>query len=318
MQLLKDPPILFFILGLLSVFLNTGLRLPAVITKFFALYLLMAIGFKGGLSLSKSGFSTEFFLCLGGGLLLSFLVPVALFFSLRKRLPSYEAAAIGATYGSVSAVTFVAATSWLENRDIEFSGFMIAILAIMEAPAIIASLFLANRYGEKESAVKLSPWKLTHEAILNGSVFLLLGSLLVGFISGPHGKESVGVFVLDLFKGFLGFFLLDLGIKSGTTLKKMQMPLWLIPVGLLTPIFSASLALCWGILFQISQAQTFLLMTLAAGASYIAVPAALKHSLPKANPGIYLTMALGVTFPFNILVGLPFYWSMVKKFLPLE
>ena len=313
MQILRDPPILFFILGLLSVFLKTGLKIPAVLTKFFALYLLMAIGFKGGLSLSRSGLSSEFFLSLAGGILLSLLVPVLLFFLLRRRLPVFDAAAIGATYGSVSAVTFVAATGWLENRGLEFAGYMIAILAIMEAPAIVVSLFLNSRNGGGQS--KSSVLQLVHEALLNGSVFLLLGSLAVGFVSGPFGRESVGIFVLDLFKGFLGFFLLDLGIKSGTTIVKMQMPMWLIPVGVLTPLCSAALALLWGVIFSIGETEVFLLMTLAAGASYIAVPAALKHSLPKANPGIYLTLALGVTFPFNILIGLPLYWYVVTAVL---
>lgn len=311
MQILRDPPILFFILGLLSVFFRTGLKVPAVLTKFLALYLLMAIGFKGGLSLSKSGFSSEFFLCLGVGVFLSIVTPIVLFFLLKKKMPAHDAAAIGATYGSVSAVTFVAATSWLENRGLEFAGYMIAILALMEAPAIIVALLLSNKYDGKRT--KISFFGLIHEALLNGSVFLLLGSLVVGFISGPFGKESVGIFVLDLFKGFLGFFLLDLGIKSGTTLIRMQMPLWLIPVGIVTPIVAALVALLCGIVFSISETQTFLLMTLAAGASYIAVPAALKHSLPNANSGIYLTMALGVTFPFNILIGLPLYWFLVTK-----
>lgn len=310
MQILKDPPILFFILGLLSVLFKTGLKIPAVFTKFLALYLLMAIGFKGGLSLSKSGLSSEFLLCLVGGIFLSVISPLILFFALRKRLSPYDAAAIGATYGSVSAVTFVAATTWLENRDLEFAGFMIAILAIMEAPAIIVSLFLSNQYSEQRTKIPLLG--LAHEALFNGSVFLLLGSLIIGYASGPYGKESVGIFILDLFKGFLGFFLLDLGIKSGYAIKKMEIPLWLVPVGIITPVVSAVLALFWGQIFSISETQTFLLMTLAAGASYIAVPAALKHSLPKANSGIYLTLALGITFPFNILIGLPLYWYLVN------
>ncbi|GAB4022002.1 MAG: sodium-dependent bicarbonate transport family permease [Bdellovibrio sp.] len=312
MQILKDPPILFFILGMLSVFFKTGLKVPYVMTKFLSLYLLMAIGFKGGLSLSKSGFSYEFLICLLGGVLLSILTPIIMFFILKPKLPTYDAAAIGATYGSVSAVTFVAATTWLENRDLEFSGFMIAILALMEAPAIIVSLFLSNKFSEERSEVSLL--SLAHEALFNGSVFLLIGSLFIGYFSGPYGKMSVGIFVLDLFKGFLGFFLLDLGIKSGTVIRRLQMPLWLVPVGIVAPILSAALALIWGKIFSVGQTQTFLLMTLAAGASYIAVPAALKHSLPKANLGICLTMALGVTFPFNILVGLSLYWYAVTNF----
>ncbi|MBY0553400.1 sodium-dependent bicarbonate transport family permease [bacterium] len=310
MQILKDPPILFFILGLLSVLFNTGLRVPAVFSKFLALYLLMAIGFKGGLSLANTGFSVEFIYCLLGGIIVSIMTPIFLFYLLKSKISIYDSAAIGATYGSVSAVTFVAATTWLDNRNLEFSGSMIAVLALMEAPAIIVSLFLVGRHSLQKTS--LSVTQLVHEALLNGSVFLLIGSVIVGYISGPFGKESVGAFVLDLFKGFLTFFLLDLGIKSGTSLKKMQIPLWLIPIGILTPIVSAGLALAWGMLFSISATQTFLLMTLAAGASYIAVPAALKQSLPQANAGIYLTMALGVTFPFNILIGLPLYWYMVS------
>lgn len=310
MQILKDPPILFFILGLLSVLFNTGLRVPAVFSKFLALYLLMAIGFKGGLSLSNTGFSVEFIYCLIGGIIISIITPLILFYSLKNKISIYDAAAIGATYGSVSAVTFVAATTWLDNRGLEFSGSMIAVLALMEAPAIIVSLFLVGRYSQQKKSISIA--KLVHEALFNGSVFLLLGSVVVGYISGPFGKESVGAFVLDLFKGFLTFFLLDLGIKSGTALRKMEIPLWLIPVAILTPVFSALLALTWGFLFSVSATQTFLLMTLAAGASYIAVPAALKQSLPQANAGIYLTMALGVTFPFNILIGLPLYWYMVS------
>lgn len=315
MEILKDPPILFFILGILSVLVRSGLQIPAGLSKFLSLYLLMAIGFKGGLSLAKTGFTNEFLVCLVGGLLLSLLVPIGLFHLLKRKLGAANGAAIGATYGSVSAVTFVAATTWLENRGFEFSGSMIAILAIMEAPAIVISLFLAKSYSEEgqSSSSHFSVSQLLHEALFNGSVFLLLGSVLIGYLSGPFGKESVGSFVIDLFKGLLGFFLLDLGIRSGRAILKMEIPLWLVFVAILTPLTSAGLALAWGYMWSVSPAQTFLLMTLAAGASYIAVPAALKTALPSANPGMYLTMALGMTFPFNILLGLPLYWWAVQS-----
>lgn len=313
MEILKDPPILFFILGILSVLVRSGLQIPAGLSKFLSLYLLMAIGFKGGLSLAKTGFTNEFLVCLVGGLLLSLVAPAVLFYSLKQKLGASNAAAIGATYGSVSAVTFVAATTWLENRGFEFSGSMIAILAIMEAPAIIVSLFLAKSHeSDKNKTSSFSLSGLLHEALFNGSVFLLLGSVLIGYLSGPFGKESVGSFVIDLFKGLLGFFLLDLGIRSGKAILKMEIPIWLVVVAILTPLTSASLALMWGYVLSVSPAQTFLLMTLAAGASYIAVPAALKTALPAANPGMYLTMALGMTFPFNILLGLPLYWWAVQ------
>lgn len=310
MEILRDPPILFFILGLLSVFFKTGLKIPSILSKFFALYLLMAIGFKGGLSLAKTGVTADFWDCLVGGLLLSIGAPIAIFLGLRKRLGYEDAAALGATYGSVSAVTFVAATTWLENRGLEFAGFMIAVLALMEAPAIIVGLILANSNPQAKGKIEFS--KLLHEALLNGSVFLLLGSVLIGYLSGPYGAQSVGPFVLDLFKGFLGFFLLDLGIRSGTSIAKMKIPLWLVPVGVIVPLVSAGLALLWSVALSIPQTETFLLMTLGAGASYIAVPAALKDSLPKADAGLYMTMALGISFPFNILIGLPIYWELVK------
>ncbi len=284
-----------------------------VISKFLSLYLLMSIGFKGGLALFKTGFSIEFLYCLIGGLLLAVLVPVALFFIFKKIVSIADAAALAATYGSVSAVTFVAGTTWLEQRGHTFSGALIAVLAFMEAPAIAVGLLLHNKYATLTANVKTR--SLVHEALFNGSVFLLLGSLAIGFITGPTGKESVGLFVIDLFKGLLGFFLLDLGIKSGQTLKRYRIPRRVLAMGIVTPMVAASLALAWSFMTGIRLEQAFLLMTLGAGASYIAVPAALKISLPQANAGLYLTMALGVIFPFNIIIGLPLYWSFARYVL---
>jgi hypothetical protein len=310
LQNLLDPPILFFLLGILSVFLGSHIQIPVAITKFLSLYLLMAIGFKGGLNLTQSGLNQSFISALVGSLILASLNPLMLFHLLKKRLGAANSAAIGATYGSVSAVTFIAATNFLENLGMSFDGYMIALLAIMEAPAIILGLVLARSSGTGSS--KRGFKSILHETLLNGSVFLLMGSMVIGYVAGPLGKKSVEFFILDLFKGLLGFFLLDLGIRAGNSLRKFEIPLFLIFVGILTPLLSASLALFWGILVSLSSTQTFLLMILGAGASYIAVPAALKLALPEANAGIYLTLALGITFPFNIIVGIPLYWKAVQ------
>jgi len=309
-QTLLDPPVLFFALGLISVWVRSDLKVPYAFTKFLSLYLLMSIGFKGGISLAKTGLTEEFVACLVGGLLLSAATPFALFHYLKRKVGAANAAAIGATYGSVSAVTFVAATTWLENRGFEFAGFMIAVLALMEAPAIVMGLLLArsSEAEHKQASIKY----LLHEALFNGSVFLLMGSLAIGWIVGPAGGTSVEPFVIGLFKGLLGFFLLDLGIKSGKALQSMEVPKSVLPVAILVPVVGAGIALIWSYSMGVQPSQAFLMMSLAAGASYIAVPAALKFALPQAKPGLYLTMALGITFPLNILLGLPLYWEAVS------
>ncbi len=308
MEALKEPAILFFILGIFSVFLKTGLEIPSGLSKFLSLYLLLAIGLKGGLSLSKSGITDEFFYCLAGGLLISIFLPILVFYIFSKKISKADAAGVAATYGSVSAVTFVAGTTWLESRGIDYSGSMTAILALMEAPAIVVSLYL---YGRSTNQGRLN-FKILHEAFLNGSVYLLLGSVLIGVISGPYGKESVGTLVFDLFKGLLCFFLLDLGIKAGLTIKRLELPLWMVFAGFAIPLLGAGLAIAWANIFEISTSNAFLLAVLGAGASYIAVPAAMQMALPEAKPGVYLTLALGVTFPFNILIGIPLYWWILN------
>ncbi len=311
MTALKEPAVLFFILGVLSVFLRTHLEVSSGLSKFLSLYLLLAIGFKGGLSLSKTGISEEFFYCLTGGVLIAVILPILVYFFFSRRLSNADAAGVAATYGSVSAVTFIAGVTWLESNNIEHAGYMIAILALMEAPAIVVSLLL---YG-RNSGQKTLSFKILHEAFFNSSVFLLLGSVAIGLISGPFGKESVGTLVFDLFKGLLCFFLLDLGIKSGRAIAKLQLPLWVCVAAIFIPLIGASLSILWSFLFQISAPQAFLLTTMAAGASYIAVPAALQFALPQANSGIFLTMSLGITFPFNIILGLPLYWRIITALL---
>jgi uncharacterized protein len=312
---LLDPPILFFLLGVSSVFLKSQLKIPRSVSSFLSLYLLMALGFKGGVFLVKNGFGEDLLAALVGGLLFASLIPYLLFRFLKKTFGPDNAAAIGATYGSVSAVTFVTATSWLEARGMTFDGSMIAVLVLMEAPAIVMAIFLIEQ--EKESSSSSRIGKLIKKSLLNSSVYLLLGSLLVGILSGVQGQQSVGHFLIDLFKGFLGFFLLDMGIKTATQLKKTPLHWNLLAVGLLTPLVVSFFTLGWCLLTEMGQPDSFLLLALTSSGSYIAVPAALRTSIPQANPGIFLTLALGITFPFNILVGLPLYWNLVQLWIPV-
>ncbi|MCX7978404.1 MAG: sodium-dependent bicarbonate transport family permease [Bdellovibrionaceae bacterium] len=311
MDVFKEPAILFFILGVLSVFLNTKLEIPNGLSRFLSLYLLLAIGFKGGLSLSKTGLEKEFLLCLAGGVGIAMLQSAVIARFLGRFLGRADAAAIAATYGSVSAVTFVAGTTFLEGKGIEYSGGMTAVLAMMEAPAIVVALY---HYGKCSGSGRISRG-LLHESFLNSSVYLLLGSLLIGIISGPFGKEGVGTLVFDLFRGLLSFFLMDLGIRAGNAIRRMELPLWLVGCGICFPIIGATLAIGYSFFAGISAPQAFLLACLCAGASYIAVPAALQMALPEARPGVYLTLALGVTFPFNILLGIPIYWKVISWIL---
>lgn len=310
---LLDPPILFFLLGALSVFFKSELKIPPAISQFLSLYLLMALGFKGGVALVKNGIGDDLVAALTGGMIFASFVPYILFYLLKKRFGAPTAAAVGATYGSVSAVTFVTATSWLEARGLSFDGSMIAVLALMEAPAIIMAIFLMEQNQNSQGPTGIR--KLIKKSLLNSSVYLLLGSLLVGVLSGAQGQQSVGNFLIDLFKGFLGFFLLDMGIKTATQLKKIKIDWFLISVGIITPLFVAAFTLLWCYLTNISSSDSLLLVSLTSSGSYIAVPAAIRSSIPQANPGVFLTLALGITFPFNILVGIPLYWELIQLFI---
>lgn len=311
---LLDAPILFFLLGAVAVLFKSDLKIPRAISSFLSLYLLMSLGFKGGLALFKSGIGEDLIAALSGGLAFAFLVPYFLFHILKKRWGVFDAAAVGATYGSVSAVTFVTATTWLEARALPFDGAMIAVLALMEAPAIIMAIFLIENQRQQPGE-KFKTSYLIKKSLLNSSVFLLLGSLVVGVLSGTTGQQSVGIFLIDLFKGFLGFFLLDMGIKTATQIKKTPLKWDLLAVGLLTPLVVACATILWCWATQMKPSESLLLVSLTSSGSYIAVPAAIRSSIPEANPGIFLTLALGITFPFNILVGLPLYWEIIQWLL---
>ncbi len=323
---LTSPPLLFFFLGVVATFVRSGLEIPPQIAKFFSLYLLFAIGFKGGVALSANPIDLYAFKGLSAAVIFSMIVPVIAFFMLKRNLSLQDAAAIAATYGSVSAVTFVTCTSYLDSQGIQWSGFMVAAMALMESPAIIIGLALyrlhltPNNLATTDSAAPtLSLPELLRESFLNSSVFLVLGSMLIGWITGPAGMAQVSPFVVDLFIGVLCLFLLDMGIVaarrlpslfSGQSSTALSGRYGLLAFALVFPLFNACVALGIATVLALSEGDTLLLSVLAASASYIAVPAAMRLSLPEANPALYLTMSLAVTFPFNIIVGIPLYHAL--------
>jgi len=311
---LLNPPVLAFFMGMLAVFLKSDLEIPAPIPKLFSLYLLFAIGFKGGVELAKSGFNQQVALTILAAMLMSMLVPLYTFFILRIKLDSYNAAAIAATYGSISAVTFITATSFLKELGIDFDGYMVAALALMESPAIIVGLILVSVFGGEEKREIVWP-EVLQEAFLNSSVFLLIGSLIMGILTGEHGWEVMSPFTQDLFYGVLTFFLLDMGLVAASRIKDLQEAgIFLIGFAILIPIVNAAIALVIAKLIGMPKGDALLFSVLCASASYIAVPAAMRLTVPEANPSLYISTALAVTFPFNIIVGIPMYLYGINMF----
>jgi uncharacterized protein len=316
MDMILDPTILFFCLGVLAVWVKSNIEIPQHVMKFLSYYLLMSIGFKGGISLAKAQFDTTIFLTLMAGLIASVVIPIWLFLVLRRRLDSQNAAAAAACYGSVSAVTFLTATSWLENRGLSYGGHMVALMALMESPAIIIGLILAKKYGARSKKVSFSIKETLHDAFFNGSVFILIGSLWIGYIMNPAKAQDYQVFVYDIFKGFLCFFLLDLGMSAARQIKELKNnALFLSAVAIAAPVINAAAGLGLAALIGLKPTEGFLFMIILASASYIAVPAAIQTNLPEARSSIYLSMSLGLTFPFNILLGMPIYWNLAQSLL---
>ncbi|KFB11278.1 sodium-dependent bicarbonate transport family permease [Nitratireductor basaltis] len=304
---LMVPTILFFVLGLVAAAIRSDLSIPEGAAKFMSLYLLLAIGFKGGHSLAQHGLHADLLLAIMAGLVLSFLIPFLAFLLLRvtTRLDALNAAAVAGHYGSISIVTFVAASSLLELAGVKFDGYMVAVAASMEVPAILSALWIAHRFsGERET--KGVP---ARELFANGSVLLLTGAFLIGAVTKEKGMEMIAPFVVTPFVGILCLFLLDMGISAGRSLLRNRHMLnaGLFSFGLLMPLIAALFGWAAGWAIGLQTGSLFLLMVLAASASYIAVPAAIRIALPRAESGIYLTLSLGVTFPFNITVGLPLY-----------
>lgn len=311
---LTSPALLFFALGVLAVRFKSDLEIPPTSSKFISLYLLFSIGFKGGQELAHSTFTMEIIWAALFGVVISLLIPLYSFFILKKKLSIENSGAIAAAYGSVSAVTFVTAVSFLEIQNLEFSGHMVAVMALMEAPAIIVGVILIRFYcEERDNAPKIGQL-LTH-SFTNGSVMLILGSLIIGMLTSEHQAQGIKPFTTDIFKGFLAIFLLDMGIVSGRKLNDFFKSGWF------TALFAVAIPFVNGCLVAILSGlvtedigNRFIFAVLASSASYIAVPAAMKIAVPKANPGIYLPMALAVTFPFNITLGMPVYMSIIGSY----
>lgn len=311
---LTNPALLFFVLGIIAVYLKSDLEIPPNSSKFISLYLLFSIGFKGGQELSHETIGAEILLSMVFGIAIAMLIPLYTFFILKRRLSVYDAGAIAAAYGSVSAVTFVTAVSYLESQQLNLHGHMVAIMALMESPAIIIGLLLISFYNPEESS-HIQKRKVIKHSLTNGSVLLIIGSLIIGLLASAKQAEGIKPFTNDLFKGFLAIFLLDMGITSGRKLKSF------FSFGWFPFVFALIIPLVNGCLFAVLSSivtdditNRFMFAVLAASASYIAVPAAMKITVPKANPGLYLPMALAVTFPVNITIGMPLYFLIVQRF----
>ncbi len=325
MNNLLDPAILFFAFGVFAGTIKSNLEIPPPIARFLSLYLLMALGLKGGFALAKSGLTPEVATSLVCAMGLAMIIPALGYLILRRVVDRYDAAAIAATYGSVSAVTFITAAQYLETSHIAYGGHMAAAMALMESPAIIMAVALANVLRRRASAagvvvsssaaaaLQASPpslglGRILQESFTDGAQLLLLGAMVVGFLSGEAGKAAMQPFSGDLFKGMLAFFLLDMGLLTARNFAQLKgKSIGLLAYGVLAPPCHAALALTLAFLTGLSVGDGALLAVLAASASYIAVPAVLRHALPEANPSLYFGMSLGLTFPLNILVGIPVY-----------
>ena len=314
---IASPPLLFFFLGLMAALLRSDLDVPASVAKFLSLYLLFAIGFKGGVALSEARIDFGVASSLVAALGLAIVAPLLAFAWLRRRLGTADAAALAATYGSVSAVTFVTCASYLDAAGISWSGHLVAAMAIMESPAIMVGILLYRHFssGGKTNGGS-SGAEIAREAFLNGSVFLIIGSLLIGWVTGPAGMAQVGPLVKDLFTGVLCLFLLDMGLVAAQRLRDLRDP-GLIAFGLLFPLVMALLSASIGIGIGLSEGDALLLTVLGASASYIAVPAAMRLALPDANPGLYLPLSLALTFPMNLIVGIPIYHLYIRSVMSL-
>ncbi|MDC6365440.1 MULTISPECIES: sodium-dependent bicarbonate transport family permease [Flavobacteriaceae] len=310
---LTNPALLFFFLGIIAVQLKSDLEIPSNSSKFISLYLLFAIGFKGGQELSHSSLNMEIIWSLLFGVLLATIVPIYTYFILRRKFNVQNSGAIAAAYGSVSAVTFVTAISFLEIEQIEFGGHMVAVMALMEAPSIIIGVLLMTLFKkEKEQSCDFS--KILRHSFTNGSVLLILGSLAIGFLANDQQAEGIKPFTTDIFKGFLAVFLLDMGITSGKKLNDFLKKGWFALIfSIVIPIINGCFVAWFSQFITDSIGNRFLFSILAASASYIAVPAAMRIAAPKANPSLYLPMALAITFPFNITLGMPLYLYLIQN-----
>lgn len=308
---LTNPVLLFFLLGIIATIVKSDLEIPESSSKFISLYLLFAIGFKGGQELSHSQYDMEIAYAILFGLLLATVVPLYTFFILKRRISIENAGAVAATYGSVSAVTFVAAVAFLESQAIHIDGHMVAVMALMESPAIIVGVVLLRRYREEEADGGLG--EVIRHSFTNGSVMLILGSLVIGMVADAKQAEGITPFTTDIFMGFLALFLLEMGMVTARRFSAFRRyGLYLTLFAILIPAFNGVLVSFISQWVTSEPGDQLIFAVLAASGSYIAVPAAMRMAAPKADPGMYIPMALGVTFPFNITIGIPLYWTIIQ------
>ncbi len=311
---LTNPALLFFVLGIIAVMLKSDLQIPENSSKFISLYLLFSIGFKGGQELSHEPLTSEIGWSMLFGIAISVFIPLYTFFIIKRKMDVQNAGAIAAAYGSVSAVTFVAAVSYLEYQDYAMSGHMVAIMALMESPAIITGLLLISVFN-KSDFERIDKRTAIKHSFTNGSVLLIMGSLIIGYMASAEQAEGIKPFTTDIFKGFLAIFLLDMGIASGRKLSSfLGNGIFPLAFAIIVPLINGSIVAILSSSVTEEVSNRFIFAILAASASYIAVPAAMKIAVPRANPSIYLPMALAVTFPINITIGMPVYFWLATCF----
>jgi hypothetical protein len=311
---LKNPALLFFVLGLIAVYVKSDLKIPDTSSKFISMYLLFSIGFNGGQELAHEILSLEILWLVVLAIFSAIVIPTYTFQILRRKMTVYDAGAVAASYGSVSAVTFITAVAYLESMDMAMNGYMVAIMALMESPAIIAGLILISIHNIDKSETIKKRQAIKH-SITNGSVLLILGSLVIGYLASDEQAAGIQPFTTDLFKGFLAIFLLDMGLVSGSKMQSLINKGWYpIAFAIIIPLINGCIFAMLTAFVSDDVTNRFMFAVLAASASYIAVPAAMKVTVPRANPGLFLPMALAVTFPVNITIGLPIYLSIVQNF----
>jgi uncharacterized protein len=314
------PAILFFALGVFARIIKSDLKFPEGLSKGLSLYLLIAIGLKGGAELANAELGLAF-KSIFWAIVLGFLTPIIGYMILRFRdkIDRMNAAAITAHYGSVSAGTFLTAIAFLDVSKIEYETYPIIMMVVMETPAIIIGLLLAAMARKKLQQMQdgaeevITPWKsLLHEALTNGSVVLLIGSMVIGAVASPEAMAKVYPFSHEIFMGVLCLFLLDLGMEAARRMKAFkEVGVTLVAFGIIMPLIGGTIGMIVAASFLgFGVGGTLLVAILGASASYIAVPPAMRMGVPEANPSYYLTLALGITFPFNVLIGIPLFYNL--------
>lgn len=320
---LLSPAVLFFALGAAAALVRSDLHVPPEVTAGLAIYLMTSIGFRGGVELAHAGLTSRALGAAAAATALGIAIPVIAFFILTRvgRIDPTNAGAIAAHYGSISAVTFVTATGFLSHAGVPHGGYVVALMALMEAPGIITGILLARAFARGHAAGgDCRPTdgisEVLREAVFGGSVMVLLGSFAVGLITGERGLPALKPFLVDLFPGALVLFLLDMGLTAARRLGEfLRLGRFLVAFGLVMPVIGGGLGLAAAAVVGLPAGDATLLAALAASASYIAAPAAVRLALPAANPSLSITLALGITFPFNILLGIPLYYAVARAFL---